>query len=110
MKALRPILFLLLGGCATSSSVTNAELTEELLVTGFPHLPRDALAVVERLATCNHFAGEFTGGNSRERDAEVREAVAKFGCATIEKEADALRAKYKDDNAVQDALTQAAGL
>ena len=110
MKILRPILFLMLGGCGTTATVTNAGPTEELLVTGFPHLPRDARAVVERLATCNHFAGEFTGGNSPERDAEVRASVAKFGCGTIEKEADAMRSKYKDDAAVQDALTQAAGL
>lgn len=107
---LRPILFLILGGCRATASVTNAGPTEDLLVTSSPHLSRDARAVVERLATCNHFAGEFTGGNSPERDAEVRAAVAQFGCGTIEKDADAIRSKYKDDTSVQDALTKAAEL
>ena len=105
MNSLRPIFVLLLSGCASAASVTSGGPTEELLVTGFPHLPRDARAVVERLATCNHFAEEFTGGNSPERDAEVRAAVAQFGCGTIEKDSAAIRSKYKDNGAVQDELT-----
>ena len=99
---------ILLSGCGTTPSIQSVEPTEDFMVTGFPHLPRDARAVVERLAACNHFAGEITGDASTDRDTEVYLAMTRLGCATIVTEAAAIRAKYKADSAVQAALTQAA--
>ena len=103
------ILLLLLSGCGITPPIPSGQPTEDFMVAGFPRLPRDARAIVERLAACNHFAGEITGGASRERDAEVYAAMTRLGCATIETEAATIRAKYKTDSAVQAALTQAAG-
>lgn len=103
-------LVLLVSGCASTAPTPDAGPTEAFLVTGFPHLPADARVVVERLAACTHFAGESTGGESPERDAEVRAALARLGCATVETDAEDIRSRHKDDRAVQAALAQAAGL
>jgi hypothetical protein len=80
---------------------------EGFLTSDFPNLPRDAASVIERLAACNHFAGEHTGGASPVRDQEVAEAVSKLGCDVVERDAEVVRRAYANDKSVQAALTAA---
>lgn len=67
------------------------------------NLPPDAAAVIERVAACNHFAGEFNGDRS-ERDREVAASIERLRCATIEDEAAAVRDLYGDRPDVMEAL------
>ena len=90
-------------GCATHRRV---EPNESLLQTGFIGIPSDAAQVAERLAGCNHFAGE-TGGNPLEREREIARAFEELRCDRIEKDVAAIRAKYSGNVKVQEALAAA---
>ena len=97
-------------GCAAPATQATRAADEGFLTSRFPDLPRDAAKVVERVAACNHFAGEHTGGNSAVRDKEVAEAVSRLRCDVIDRDAEALRKKYATDADVQSALTAASNL
>lgn len=107
MKFALPItLAFSLCGCVSNPASVGASKTvasEDLLVTGFPGLPRDAAEVAERFASCNHFSGEFTGDNS-ERNREVATAVAALRCGTVEMDVDLIRSKYAKNKDVIEAL------
>lgn len=81
-------------------------VNESLLVTGFPGLPDDARQVAERLASCTHFSGEINGDGST-RDQEVFAAMTELRCDTIAHDAAAIREKYANNKAVQNALAAA---
>ena len=98
--------FALLAGCASGLRQPSASQGEELMVPGSANLPVDARQVVERLAACSHFAGEFNGDRS-ERDKEIAAATAKLRCETIEQDASAIRTRYVGNRAVQEALVAA---
>lgn len=68
-------------------------------------LPAEVTAVAERLASCAHFAGEFSGDRSQ-RDAQINRTMTELRCDTVEREADALRREYPDDPRVQEALAE----
>ena len=78
-------------------------------VSGFPNIPADARRVAERLATCNHFAGEINGDGG-ERDKQVGVSMTELNCDTIEKDVAAIRRKYAADPTVEAALKQAEAL
>jgi rhomboid family GlyGly-CTERM serine protease len=95
-----------LAGCSSHLPSDTDPTDENLLVSGFPGLPRDARDVVERLASCAHFAGEINGDRS-ERDKEVFAIMTQLRCDNVEQEAQAISAKYPDNREVQEALKAA---
>lgn len=103
LRILALTLVLAVGGCAAPRSI---EPNESLLQTGFPGLPADAAQVAERLAGCNHFAGE-TGDNPPEREMEISRAVQKLRCDRIEQDVASIRIKYSGNVKVQEALAAA---
>jgi hypothetical protein len=70
------------------------------------NLPPDAASVIERVAACTHFSGEFNGDRS-ERDREVAAKMTELHCDTIERESATLREMYGDRPDVIEALTMA---
>lgn len=56
-------------------------------------LPREVRKLVDRYASCTHFAGEFNGDGSV-RDREVNATMVKLRCDTVEQDAAALRGKH----------------
>jgi hypothetical protein len=99
-------LFALLASCASGARQPSTSQADELMVPGSANLPVDARKVVERLAGCSHFAGEFNGDGS-ERDKEVAAATARLRCETIEQDASAIRTRYSGNRAVLEALVAA---
>ena len=99
--ALAPVLLAV--GCA---SVQPAGSEETRLIKGFPNLPNDARQVVERIAECNHWAGE-TGDNPPEREQEIHNAITKLGCDRVEQDAAVLRLRYQGNPEVSNALAAA---
>lgn len=108
MKIVAALIAVSLSACAITQYPSAVNVSEELLVTGFSHLPTDARDVAERLASCSHFYGEI--GGEPDRDKEIMKLMLYLRCGTIDDEAAAIRSKYATDKAVQDALTQAASL
>lgn len=111
--AVRAALTLAMLGAACGSAGASASdvdtSNESLLVSGSQNLPADARAVIERLAACTHFMGEFSGDGS-ERDREINAIQAELRCDRIEADADGIQKKYRHDAVVQGALTDAARL
>src|SRR5579884_2793249 len=70
----------------------------------FRHLPTDVRAFIERQVGCRHFAGEHTGGASRERDTEVNAEMDKLRCNTLDADALALVKRYWEKREVADAV------
>ena len=71
-----------------------------------PKLPRDAAGVVERLANCTHFMGEFNGDGS-EHDKRINATLTELRCGSIESETTTMRKKYVGNPAALEALDQA---
>lgn len=90
-------------GCAGAQAI---DADENWLIKGFPSLPADARQVIERLAECNHWAGE-TGDNPPDREREIREAVVELRCDRIEQDVAAIRAKYRGNEQVAKAIAAA---
>lgn len=72
-------------------------------------LPADAARVVDRLAACVHFSGEFNGDGS-DRDKEVATAMTELQCDRIEQDVLVIRKKYRNSATVQAALDSASDL
>ena len=100
---------LLLASCASTANLSKALGEKDPWVPGFPNLPEDARQVVERVAGCSHFAGEFNGDRSQ-RDKDVVAAETKLRCETVDQDAAAIRQKYSGNTSVQDALVAASQL
>ena len=77
------------------------------LVSGFPDLPKDARSVAERFVACVHFSGEFSGDRS-ERDAEVNKTMRELRCASVEKDLERIRVKYRKNAVVLGILKETA--
>ncbi len=103
------VVCLLIAGCASAAKLPPNPADKDPWVPGFPSLPKDARRVVERLAGCSHFAGEFNGNRSQ-RDKDVSAAEAELRCETIEQDAAAIRKRYAGNKSVQDALVAASQL
>ena len=70
------------------------------------NLPPDAADVIGRVEACNHFAGEDIAARE-EADRKQAEAIAGLHCATVEADANAVRAMYGDRPDVMEALDMA---
>ncbi|MGY0505396.1 hypothetical protein [Luteimonas sp. e5] len=74
--------------------------------SGYPELPRDARRVAERSIACRHYADEFMGmGDARDR--EVNRQLGKLRCHSLEKDAERMRRKYRDDPEVLRLINEA---
>lgn len=100
------VLTLLLCAAANSAEPPASKESDNPLVSGFPNIPADARRVAERLAACNHFAGEINGDGG-ERDKEVGGTMKELSCDTIERDVAAIRRKYAADPTVEEALKKA---
>lgn len=113
MKAtLAACVFLLGAGCATreaSGPMGDASRDEGYFRDGFSSLPKDAHRVVEKLAACNHFAGEF-GGDRSTRDREVGAAMTQLHCETIDSDVRQILEKYPGNRELIAALKAATEL
>jgi hypothetical protein len=67
-------------------------------------LPKDAAAMVERRANCNHWQGEEPYDKARGR--EIDRALTRFGCDFIARDEEKLRARYADKPAIIKALVR----
>ena len=65
-------------------------------------LPKDAAAMVERRAICNHWQGEEPYDKARGR--EIDRALTRYRCDFIERDEEKLRARYTDQPEVIKAL------
>ena len=112
MKLHRPATLLLLI-CTVSASQADQsppeqKCDENVLVTGFTGIPKDAASVADRLASCNHFWGEY--GDDPDRNAEVNKSLKELRCNTVEADAAAINAKYAKNRSVLHAMSCAAQL
>ena len=82
---------------ATEPPATGAE------IDAGAKLPLDAAQVVDKLAACSHFAGEFGGDNSQ-RDREVTAAIVQLRCETIDEDVRGIVVKYAGNKQVLEAL------
>lgn len=103
------VVCVLLAGCVSAAKLPANPENKDLWVPGFPNLPADARQVVERLAGCSHFAGEFNGDRSQ-RDKDVSAAEVELRCETIDQDEAAIRKRYAGNKSVQDALVAASEL
>jgi hypothetical protein len=107
MKIVLGLCFALLaGGCATQpeQSVALADSTTTTNAQGDDEgLPPDAAQVVDKLAACTHFAGEF-GGDKSQRDREVAAAIVQLHCETIDQDVLRIVTKYPGNKKLVDAL------
>jgi len=67
--------------------------------------PKEVGAVAERIAVCNHFAGEEP--YDAERRQEIADAMKKYRCGKLERDEAGLRKRYKDNPGVLEALQKA---
>ena len=110
MKATFPLcLALFVAGCATPADrMKRADEVDRdnASATASSALPQDAAKIVEKLAACNHFAGEFGGDNSA-RDREVNAAITQLHCETIDADVRAILVRYPGNKALLSALKKA---
>lgn len=59
-------------------------------------IPKDVQVFIDNADACEHFAGEFDGGLSRQRQKEIERGVVRY-CQPAQKQLKRLTAKYKDD-------------
>jgi hypothetical protein len=67
--------------------------------------PKEVKALIDRIYTCNHFAGEE--GYDRERRAELNAAMRQNRCAQVETDEAKMVARYKNNRKVVHALNAA---
>jgi hypothetical protein len=83
--------FLLVIAAAQSARADKFQDDLDKLTAG---LPKDAAAMVERRANCNHWQGEEP--NDKAHGREIDRALTRFGCDFIERDEEKLRARYAD--------------
>ena len=105
--ALRALLVVMLALASSAQAIDEGSPVEgDEALARYPNLPRDAAIVAYRLEQCVHFAGEFNGDGS-EHDAEVNRIMVELRCDTIKQEALDLRSRYRDSEAVLQAMAPA---
>jgi hypothetical protein len=67
--------------------------------------PEDVAVFIERMVECNHWGGEEPYDN--ERAEQIRTAVEKARCGSLDSEEQALERKYKGNRKVLDAIGKA---
>src|SRR5262245_41233591 len=98
------ILLVLAALCAVPAATLAADYqaTIEALTRD---LPRDAADLIVRRIDCNHWAGEEA--TDKERGQEIKAAIDKLRCRTIEEDERVLRRLYADNPKVLRSLEQA---
>ena len=71
------------------------------------NLPPDAADVIGRVEACNHFAGEDIAAREEADRKQAEATIAGLQCATVEADANAVRATYGDRPDVMEALDMA---
>jgi len=108
MKALR-IGFLYFVALVVSSAVFSNEfgnLPQVREITSGQ--PKDVVSLIERIVECNHWSGEEP--YNRDRAAEIREAVERARCGSLDSEEQAIERKYEGNNKVLEAIKKATEL
>jgi hypothetical protein len=59
-------------------------------------IPKDVQAFIENAEACEHLAGEFDGGLSKQRQKEIERGVVRY-CKPAQKQLKRLTEKYKND-------------
>jgi hypothetical protein len=59
-------------------------------------VPKDVRAFIDNADACEHFAGEFDGGLSKQRQKEIERGVVRY-CQPAQKQLKRLTEKYKND-------------
>jgi hypothetical protein len=109
MKATFPLfLALFVVGCASSADrmAPGNNGGRDASAGASAGLPEDAAKVVDKLAACSHFAGEFGGDNSA-RDREVTAAISQLHCETIDADVRGIVARYPGNKELLSALKKA---
>jgi hypothetical protein len=70
--------------------------------------PKDVVALIERIAECNHWSDEEP--YDKERADQIRKAVEKAKCGDLDSDKEALEEKYKSNNKVLEAIKKATEL
>ena len=67
--------------------------------------PKDVVAMVDRIAMCNHFSGEEPYDAARSK--EIAAAMKRYGCDRLDKDEAMLRERYRQSEGVQTVLRNA---
>jgi len=59
-------------------------------------VPKDVRTFIDNADACEHFAGEFDGGLSKQRQKEIERGVVRY-CQPAQKQLKRLTEKYKND-------------
>lgn len=79
--------------CLVASSTTLAKGS----------IPKDVQAFIDNADACEHFAGEFDGGLSKQRQKEIERGVVRY-CQPAQKQLKRLTEKYKNDPKVTEII------
>lgn len=79
--------------CLMASSVTFAK----------GQIPKDVQIFIDNADACEHFAGEFDGGLSKQRQKEIERGVVRY-CQPAQKQLKRLTEKYKNDPKVTEII------
>ncbi len=71
-------------------------------------MPKDAVALIERIAECNHWSGEEP--YDQERAEQIRKAVKKSRCGSLDSVEQTIEQKYKRNKKVLEAIKKATEL
>ena len=66
-------------------------------------IPRDVQVFIDNADACEHFAGEFDGGLSKQRQKEIERGVVRY-CQPAQKRLKRLTEKYKNDPKVTEII------
>lgn len=68
-------------------------------------MPKDVVALIERIAQCNHWSGEEP--YDKERAEQIRKGVKKAGCGSLDSQEQSIEQKYKGNKKVLEAIKEA---
>jgi hypothetical protein len=102
MLTLRP--FIILGALVLSALPTQADDELARIEAG---QPKDVIALIERITSCAHWAGE--GGYDAARQAEIEKALRDLACNKLDEDRKAIETKYRKKKSVLKALKRADG-
>lgn len=96
---------ILLAASSTFLPMDSAQAINRL-AEGFPELPKDVRGVAERIVACTYFSGELNG-HGGDRDKEVTVRLRELKCDRVDRDLNAMRAKYRKTPKVLAALKEA---
>lgn len=66
-------------------------------------IPKDVKVFIDNADACEHFAGEFDGGLSKQRQKEIARGVVRY-CGSAQKQLKRLNEKYKNDTKMSETI------